>query len=100
MRLSFAGISHLSLKSLHVRVGAKWAMVVKDNGIGIPNDALESVFGIFQRVDSGSHVEGTGIGLALCKKIVELHDGGIWVESTVNEGTAFHFTLPSCLGSG
>ncbi len=80
------------------RVGAKWTVTVKDNGIGIPDDALESVFGIFQRVDSGSQVEGTGIGLALCKKIVELHDGVIWVESTLNEGTAFHFTLPSCLG--
>ncbi len=80
------------------RVGAKWTVIVKDNGIGIPDDALESVFGIFQRVDSGSQVEGTGIGLALCKKIVELHDGRIWVESTINEGTTFHFTLPSCLG--
>ena len=80
------------------RVGAKWTVTVKDNGIGIPDEALETVFGIFQRVDCGSQVEGTGIGLALCKKIVELHDGGIWVESTLNEGTAFHFTLASCLG--
>ena len=79
------------------RVGAMWTVTVQDNGIGIPEDALESVFGIFQRVDCGSQVEGTGIGLALCKKIVELHDGQIWVESTVNEGTTFRFTLPACL---
>ncbi len=80
------------------RTGSKWTVTVKDNGIGIPNDAFDSIFGIFQRVDCGSQVEGTGIGLALCKKIVELHEGQIWVESTVDEGTAFHFTLPSCLG--
>ena len=74
--------------------GIKWVLTVKDNGIGIPVDAFEEIFGIFQRIDNSSHVEGTGIGLALCKKIVELHDGRIWIESMVDEGTAFHFTLP------
>jgi light-regulated signal transduction histidine kinase (bacteriophytochrome) len=73
--------------------GPKWIVTVKDNGVGIPTDAFEKIFGIFQRLDSGSSVEGTGIGLALCKKIVELHEGRIWVESTVDEGTMFHFTL-------
>jgi signal transduction histidine kinase len=77
--------------------GPKWIVTVKDNGVGIPSDAFEKIFGIFQRIDNGTQVEGTGIGLALCKKIVELHDGRIWVESTVNEGTAFHFTLSPCL---
>ncbi|MEX0830943.1 MAG: ATP-binding protein [Nitrospirales bacterium] len=78
---------------------SKWIVTVQDNGVGIPSDAFEQIFGIFQRLENGSHTEGTGIGLALCKKIVELHEGRIWVESTVNEGTAFHFTLsPSVAG--
>ncbi len=87
-----------SIQIFASRQGSKWKVTVKDNGIGIPSDAFESVFGIFQRIDSGSQVEGTGIGLALCKKIVELHEGHIWVESTEGEGTAFHFTLSSVLG--
>ena len=79
------------------RQGANWQVTVKDNGVGIPSDSFDKIFGIFQRIDNGSQAEGTGIGLALCKKIVELHEGRIWVESTLNEGSAFHFTLPSCL---
>ncbi len=77
--------------------GNTWVLTVKDNGVGIPTYAYDKIFGIFQRIDQGTQVEGTGIGLALCKKIVELHEGRIWVESTVNEGTSFHFTLPACL---
>ena len=96
--IKFCGEQAPVIKISAHRVGAKWTVTVKDNGIGIPDDALESVFGIFQRVDSGSQVEGTGIGLALCKKIVELHDGCIWVESTLDEGTTFNFTLPACFG--
>jgi len=79
------------------RQGANWQVTVEDNGVGIPSDSFDKIFGIFQRIDNGSQAEGTGIGLALCKKIVELHVGRIWVESTLNEGSAFHFTLPSCL---
>ena len=79
------------------RQGANWQVTVQDNGVGIPSDSFDKIFGIFQRIDNGSQAEGTGIGLALCKKIVELHEGRIWVESTINEGSAFHFTLPSCL---
>jgi signal transduction histidine kinase len=85
------------VKILASRKGSKWMVTVKDNGIGIPSDAFDKIFGIFQRIDNGTQVEGTGIGLALCKKIVELHEGRIWLESTVDEGTAFHFTLPPCL---
>ena len=79
------------------RQSANWQVTVEDNGVGIPSDSFDKIFGIFQRIDNGSQAEGTGIGLALCKKIVELHVGRIWVESTLNEGSAFHFTLPSCL---
>ncbi len=75
--------------------GSMWVLKVQDNGVGIPFESLESVFGLFQRVDNGTKVEGTGIGLALCKKIVDLHSGRIWVESEEGVGTAFHMTFPS-----
>jgi len=95
--IKFRGEHQPIVKVSASRKGPKWIVTVKDNGIGIPADAFEQIFGIFHRLNNGSQVEGTGIGLALCKKIVELHEGKIWVESTVDEGTAFHFTLPPCL---
>ncbi len=95
--IKFRGKDPLRVEVSARQHGLKWVVTVKDNGIGIPSDSFDSVFGIFQRIDNGSHIEGTGIGLALCKKIVELHEGRIWVESTVNEGTAFHFTLSPCV---
>ena len=95
--IKFRGEQPPLVKIFACRKGSKWLITVKDNGIGIPSEAFDDIFGIFQRIDNGSHVEGTGIGLALCKKIVELHEGRIWVESMLNEGTTFHFTLPTCL---
>ncbi len=95
--IKFRGEQPPLVKIFACRKGSKWLITVKDNGIGIPSEAFDDIFGIFRRIDNGSHVEGTGIGLALCKKIVELHEGRIWVESTLNEGTTFHFTLPACL---
>jgi signal transduction histidine kinase len=74
-----------------------WRLCVTDNGIGIPEEFTDKVFVIFQRLHSRDAYggTGTGIGLALCKKIVEHHGGRIWIDSTVGEGTRFCFTLPS-----
>lgn len=66
----------------------------KDNGIGIPQKMQEKVFGIFKRLHPSEVYEGTGIGLALCKKVVERHNGKIWIKSEYKKGTTFYFSLP------
>jgi len=74
--------------------GTEWVVAVKDNGIGIANDDLQRVFGIFQRLVTRDQVEGTGIGLAICRKIAEHHGGRIWVESELDQGSTFLVTFP------
>lgn len=83
---------------VHISVkleGNTWVFSVKDNGIGLDEKYHHKVFAIFQRLNERGKYTGTGIGLALCKKIIELHGGKIWYQSPNGSGSIFFFTIPA-----
>ena len=74
--------------------GSQWRFQVRDNGPGIAERHFERIFQLFQTLAPRDRVESTGVGLALVKKIVEMYQGRVWLESELGKGTTFYFTLP------
>jgi chemotaxis family two-component system sensor kinase Cph1 len=74
--------------------GREWVFFVRDNGVGIDPEYTAKIFRLFERLDSSPIRPGTGLGLALCQKIIEQHGGRMWVESQPGQGATFYFTLP------
>jgi len=86
----------------YVHISAKqkddqWVFSIEDKGIGMEKEDIQNIFEVFRRLHPQSEYAGSGIGLALCKRIVESHGGNIWAESEVGKGTVFYFTIPKIL---
>jgi len=92
--IKFRSAASLQIDIQVERQEDEWLFSVKDNGIGIDPQYSDRIFVIFQRLHTRDEYPGTGMGLAICKKIIECHRGKIWVESELGKGATFYFTIP------
>jgi len=93
LKFSREGVPPLVTIDCHHKIN-KWMFTVTDNGIGVHDEDKDKIFGIFSKLHSNDDFEGTGLGLTICQKIVEQHNGSIWLDSIVGQGTTFSFTIP------
>jgi len=96
--IKYAGTASPEVHVSATRQDSAWLFSVRDNGIGIDPQYRQQIFGLFRRLHRNDEYEGTGVGLAICQKIVERYGGRIWVESELGRGADFRFTLPDCAG--
>lgn len=96
--MKFAGDAPPKIEVTATRQGDWWEVAVRDHGIGIPAADQERIFALFHRLHSTAQIPGSGIGLALCQRVVERHGGHIRVESAPGAGACFYFTLPAAGG--
>lgn len=92
--IKFHGDRPIKIHVAAVQEGQEWTFSISDNGIGIATEHLDKVFAPFKRLNPRNDYEGSGIGLAICRKVVARHGGRIWAESTPGEGSVFCFTMP------
>jgi len=92
--LKFHGTEVPRIQVSASKLGNKWMFSISDNGIGIDSEYKDRIFVIFQRLHGEDQYPGTGMGLAICKRIVERHGGQIWVDSDLGQGSTFYFTIP------